>query len=90
MVLLRKLNHDLPPEFSAEVRRHIVLHQEGRGPEASVTEHALELSSSPRVSDGCSARLCPLPLLATSRASALWRQTGRVKTDLTIWRDLGI
>ena len=78
------MRHDLPPEFSAEVRRHVVLHQEGRGPEASVTENTLELSSSPRVGDGCSARLRPLPLLATSRASALRRQTGRVKTDLTI------
>ena len=55
MMLLRKLNHDLLSEFSAEVRRHIVLHQEGRGPEAPVTEHALELSPSPRVGDGRSA-----------------------------------
>ena len=61
-----------------------MLHQKGRGPEASVTENTLELSSSPRVGDGSSARFSPLSLFATTRASSLRGQTCRVKTDLPV------
>ena len=75
---------NLLPEFSAKVRRHVMLHQEGRSAKAAVTENALELASSPGVGDWRSARLCPLALLAPARTSALRGQTGRVKADLPI------
>ncbi len=49
-------NHiNLLPEFSAKVRRNVMLHQEGRSAEAAVTENALELASPPGVGDGRSA-----------------------------------
>ena len=64
--------------------RHVVLHQEGRGPEASVTEDTLELSSPPGVGDGRPAGLCPLPLLAPPRAPTFGGQTRRVKTNLIV------
>lgn len=81
----RRLNiRNLLPEFSAEVGRHVMLHQEGRGAEAAVTEDALELTSPPGVGDGRSAGLCPLTLLALGRPSALRGQTGWVKADLPV------
>ena len=61
-----------------------MLHQEGRGPEAAVTEDALELTSPPGIGDRRSAGLCPLALLALTRPSALRGQTGRVEADLPV------
>ena len=58
-----------PPELPAEVRGHVVLHQEGGSPEAPLAEDALELAAAPRVGDGHSARLRPPPLLASLLAS---------------------
>ena len=75
---------NLLPEFSAEVGRHVVLHQEGRGAEAAVTEDALELAAPPGVGDRRSAGLCPLALLALGRPSPLRGQTGRVKADFPV------
>ena len=55
MMSLTENHMNLLPEFSAKVRRHVMLHQEGRSAEAAVTENALELASPPGVGDGRSA-----------------------------------
>ena len=85
---------NLRPELLAEVRGHVVLHEEGRGAEAAVAQHALVLAAAPRVrlrhplSRGAETpgrALGPAALLAALGAGlGAGRETAGVEGDLGV------